>query len=115
MNKRLIQDRNNIVANSFSSAGVDPAVGKKIITNPESYFASVSPEEANHMRGIIIPAYRKGFRTIFLVGASLAALAFVVAFFMIPHVELSRPDDARLKAEAKEAEEKKKKEKATAA
>lgn len=67
------------------------------------------------MRGIIIPAYRKGFRTIFLVGASLASFAFVVAFFMIPHVELSRPDDARLKAEAKAAEAEKKREKANAA
>ncbi|CEJ82362.1 Putative MFS general substrate transporter [[Torrubiella] hemipterigena] len=106
---------NNIVANAFSSAGVDPVLGKKITTNPESYFASVSPEEADHMRGIIIPAYRKGFRTIFLVGASLASFAFVVAFFMIPQVELSRPDDARLKAEAKAAEAEKKKEKANAA
>lgn len=53
------------------------------------------------MRSVLVPAYRQGFRVIFLVGASLAAFAFVIAWFMMPQVELSRPDDEKLKEEGR--------------
>lgn len=102
--------RNNIMTDAFSSAGIDVALGRKIISNPEEYFAGVSTQEAEWLKGIILPAYRKGFRTIFLVGSALAAVAFFVALFLMPQVELTRPDDAKLKAEAKlEADKKKEK------
>lgn len=60
------------------------------------------------MRNILNPAYRRGFRVIFLVGASLAAAAFVVAFFLMPQVELARPDDKMLQEEGRRAAEEKK-------
>lgn len=98
------------MTNSFASAGIDAALGRKIISNPEQYFSGVSTEEADRLKGIILPAYRQGFRTIFLVGSALAAVAFFVALFLMPQVELARPDDAKLKAKAKlEADKKREK------
>ena len=49
----------------------------------------------------MIPAYQKGFRIIFIVGASLAALAFCLACVLMPQVGLKRADDDVLKEEAK--------------
>lgn len=48
---------------------------------------------------------------VFIVGAALCAFAFVIAFFMMPQIELSRPDDAKLKEEGKKAYDEKKKDK----
>lgn len=69
----------------------------------------MSSSEAGRIRDVLIPAYRKGFRVIFIVGAALCAVAFVVAFFMMPQVELKRADDDKLKEEGKKAMQKKKK------
>ena len=69
----------------------------------------MSQEEADKVRLILIPAYRKAFQVIFLTGAGLCVLAFFVAFFMMPQLELSRPDDAKLKEEGKKAYDDKKK------
>lgn len=53
------------------------------------------------MRDVLTPAYQKGFRIIFIIGASLAALAFFLSAWLIPQLGLSRADDERLKEEAK--------------
>lgn len=53
------------------------------------------------MRDILIPAYRKGFRIIFIIGASLASLAVFLAFWLMPQLGLSRQDDEALKEEGK--------------
>ncbi|KAF2257920.1 putative MFS drug transporter [Lojkania enalia] len=50
---------------------------------------------------VIVSSYKKGFRIVFIVGASLAALAFVFAFLLLPQVELNRADDQKLKEEGK--------------
>lgn len=46
-----------------------------------------------------MPAYKKGFRIIFIIGASLAAVAFVLSWWLIPQIGLSRDDDEALKIE----------------
>lgn len=48
---------------------------------------------------MLVPAYKKGFRIIFLIGAALAALAFLLAWWLMPQVGLQRDDDEALKAE----------------
>jgi hypothetical protein len=53
------------------------------------------------LREVFVSSYKKGFRAVFIVGASLAALAFVFALLLLPHVELNRSDDEKLKAEGK--------------
>lgn len=50
---------------------------------------------------MLIPAYRHGFRVVFVVGAALAAAAFAVAGWLMPQVELGRVDDEELKEEGK--------------
>lgn len=59
----------------------------------------MSPDEAAHIRDVLIPAYRRGFQAVFIIGASLAGLAFILTVFLMPQVELSRPDDSKLKEE----------------
>lgn len=50
---------------------------------------------------MLIPAYRRGFRIIFIIGAALSAGAFLLAFVLMPQVSLNREDDQRLKEEGK--------------
>ncbi|EFY98794.2 MFS general substrate transporter [Metarhizium robertsii ARSEF 23] len=105
---------NNILAGAFSSLNLDAKAAKVLLSNPQEYLREVSPEEADRVRAILFPAYKRGFRIIFIVGASLAAFAFVLAFFLMPQVELSRPDDQKLKEEAQKAHDEKKKKKEAA-
>lgn len=62
----------------------------------------LSDEEARRISAVLAPAYRRSFEIIFQVGAGLAAAGFVVAFFLMPHIELSRPDDEKLKEEGRQ-------------
>ncbi|KAK5988874.1 Citrate exporter 1 [Cladobotryum mycophilum] len=93
---------NNIQAHSLSSLGFDRGTLKTLMSNPEMFLNTVSATEADRIRSVLIPAYRRGFQTIFIVGASLAALAFVIALVLMPQVELSRPDDAEVKANGRD-------------
>lgn len=93
------------MASSISSLNLDDAALKDLLKNPHTYTATLPPDEAARVRGVLIPAYKKGFRLIFIVGASLAALAFVLAFWLMPQVSLARPDDEKLKEEGRKAEE----------
>ncbi|KAM4054579.1 major facilitator superfamily protein [Hirsutella rhossiliensis] len=100
---------NNILASDLSSLALDQASTKTLLGDPQRFLTTVSPEEAERIRSILIPAYRQGFRVIFLVGASLAVLAFFLALLLMPQVELTRPDDAKLKEEGRRAQEEQKK------
>ncbi|CAE6340054.1 unnamed protein product [Rhizoctonia solani] len=56
----------------------------------------------------VIDGYRLGFRTLFIVCASLSALAFFATLFLMPHISLKRDDDKALKSQAKEELERRK-------
>lgn len=62
------------------------------------------------MRSVLIPAYQKGFRIIFIIGAALSALAFVLAVVLMPQVALNKADDQKLKEEGRERVEREKEE-----
>ncbi|THH27805.1 hypothetical protein EUX98_g6383 [Antrodiella citrinella] len=49
----------------------------------------------------ILRGYTSGFRTVFLMNASLSALATVVSILMIKQQDLTRPDEEQLRAEGK--------------
>jgi len=49
----------------------------------------------------VLAGYINGFRVLFIVNTSLAALAAVVAYFMIHHKELTREDDEKRKADGR--------------
>ncbi|KAI0549058.1 major facilitator superfamily domain-containing protein [Xylaria curta] len=106
---------NNIVANTLSTLSLSDEAAKSLLSNPQSYLSSLPADEAEHVRSVLVPAYRHAFRVIFLLGAGLAAFAFVIAFVLMPQVELSRPDDEKLKEEGRKQDlERKKKETGTA-
>ncbi|KAI5865203.1 major facilitator superfamily domain-containing protein [Durotheca rogersii] len=92
---------NNIISSSLSRISFDDETFRDLLSNPQSYLSSLPVDEAQRIRSILVPAYRSGFRVIFLVGASLAAFAFIIAWFMMPQVELARPDDEKLKEEGR--------------
>ncbi|GAP93408.1 putative tetracycline efflux protein [Rosellinia necatrix] len=92
---------NNIVANTLSTLSLSDEAAKSLLVSPQSYLSSLPADEAEHIRSVLIPAYRHAFRVIFLLGAALAAFAFVLAFVLMPQVELSRPDDEKLKEEGR--------------
>ncbi|KAI0866529.1 major facilitator superfamily domain-containing protein [Xylaria cubensis] len=102
---------NNIVASTLSTLSLSDDAAKSLLSSPQSYLSSLPADEAENVRSVLVPAYRHAFRVIFLLGAGLAAFAFVIAFILMPQVELTRPDDEKLKEEGKKQDlERKKKE-----
>lgn len=70
-----------------------------ILDDPSTFLDGFGNGE--QLRRAVLAGYRRGFRIIFIVGASLAALAFVAAFILMPELGLDREDDQKLKDEAK--------------
>ncbi|KAJ5708209.1 hypothetical protein N7488_008010 [Penicillium malachiteum] len=103
----IIAARNNIVSSSISVLGLSSSDSRSLLASPSRFLSHQSDSDAANIRSVLIPAYQKGFRIIFLINASLSALAFILAFCLIPHVELNRADDATLKEEAKKRAAKK--------
>ncbi|KAI1317769.1 major facilitator superfamily domain-containing protein [Xylariaceae sp. FL0255] len=92
---------NNIIATAVSQLSLGEEATSSLLSSPGTYLSSLPPAQADRIQSILVPAYRRAFRVIFLLGASLAAFAFVVAFFLMPQVELSRPDDEKLKEQGR--------------
>lgn len=90
---------NNVITSSIATLSLDQNDYRSLLSSPQSYLAKQSPSRADHIRSVLIPAYKRGFRIIFIIGASLAAVAFFLACWLIPQVELKRPDDDALKEE----------------
>jgi len=65
----------------------------------------ITPDTARH----ILNGYNDGFRTVFIMNATLAAVATIVSIVMIRHKNLTRDDEEELKAKA-EKEDKEKEE-----
>ena len=74
---------------------------KAFLSSPQNYLSKLPDSEAEHVRAVLIPSYRRGFRIIFIIGAALSAGAFVLAFALMPQVSLSREDDEKLKEEGR--------------
>ncbi|KAJ5273509.1 hypothetical protein N7478_008634 [Penicillium angulare] len=98
---------NNIISSSISPLDLSASDSRSLLSSPSTFLAKQSPENAAHIRSVLTPAYRRGFRIIFLVGACLSAFAFVLAFWLIPQLGLNKPDDTALKEEGKRRAQKK--------
>ncbi|KAF4224934.1 hypothetical protein CNMCM6457_008792 [Aspergillus fumigatiaffinis] len=92
---------NNILSSSISSLGFTASETRSFLSSPQNYLSGLSADEAERVRALVIPAYKRGFGIIFVIGGALAAFAFCLAFALMPQVELNRADDAKLKEEAK--------------
>ncbi|KAF7136999.1 hypothetical protein CNMCM5793_006750 [Aspergillus hiratsukae] len=99
---------NNILSTSITSLGLTSAETRSFLSSPQNYLSGLPADEAERVRALVIPAYRRGFRIIFVIGGALAAVAFCLAFLLMPQVELNRADDKKLKEEAKRRVEEKK-------
>ncbi|KAJ7116710.1 putative MFS drug transporter [Mycena epipterygia] len=86
---------NGILESYVSQLDISTDLQRSIINNPVSARPGLSPEVLSH----VVAGYHAGFRTTFIILASLAAFAFVVALALMSHQDLHREDDARLKAE----------------
>lgn len=89
------------MASSISVLDLNQSESRSLLSSPQTYLSGLSDNDAKHVRSVLIPAYKKGFRIIFVIGASLAALAFFLAFWLMPQVGLRRDDDEKLKEEGK--------------
>ncbi|KAK5788552.1 hypothetical protein VI817_009510 [Penicillium citrinum] len=92
---------NNILGSSISALDLGDSESRSLLSSPQNYLSKQTPETAQHIRSVMIPAYQKGFRIIFIIGAGLSALAFCLAWWLMPQVGLKRADDETLKEEAK--------------
>ncbi|KAF7167624.1 hypothetical protein CNMCM5623_000897 [Aspergillus felis] len=92
---------NNLLSSSISSLGFTPSETRSFLSSPKNFLSSLPADEAERVRALVVPAYQRGFRIIFVIGGALAAFAFCLAFVLMPQVELNRADDAKLKEEAK--------------
>ncbi|KAE8385764.1 MFS drug transporter [Aspergillus alliaceus] len=92
---------NNLIASSISSLNLTDSETRSFLSSPQNYLSKLPQQEAERARSLLIPAYKKGFRIIFIICASLAAFAFVLAFWLMPQVTLKRADDEKLKEEGR--------------
>ena len=85
----------------------------KIIDDPTLLGSRLSTTTSSTLQGLgissvaadhILDGYTTGFKIVFIVNAVLAAIATVVSIVMIHHKELTRPDEERLRAEARRQE-----------
>ncbi|KAF4817569.1 Efflux pump dotC [Colletotrichum siamense] len=95
---------NNIVKSSVNDLDLGVEQRDSLLSNPQQYISSLSDEDAQRIRAVLAPAYQKSFKVIFELGSGLAAGAFFVAWFLMPHIDLSRPDDHKLKEEGHQAQ-----------
>ncbi|KAF4826702.1 Efflux pump dotC [Colletotrichum tropicale] len=98
---------NNILSASIAGLGLADDEARRLLANPQHVLSEMSQADADQARAVLLPGYRKAFRIIFLVMAGLASVAFFVAFFLMPQVELSRPDDKDLEDAARKTTEEK--------
>ncbi|KAL4976068.1 major facilitator superfamily domain-containing protein [Aspergillus desertorum] len=92
---------NNLLLACLSPVHLSLHEQKSFLASPTAYLSALSGNEATHIRSLLIPAYKRGFRIIFIIGAALAALAFGIAFALIRQVGLEKGDDEKLKEEGR--------------
>ncbi|USP72806.1 hypothetical protein yc1106_00080 [Curvularia clavata] len=98
---------NNAVRHSLEPYSLSKKDMQLLLNSPELFRESVGTQSMEQIRTSLALAYKEGFRIVFIVGASLNAVAFVAAWFLMPQVELDRKDDAQLKEEGKKRDEEK--------
>ncbi|KIP08655.1 hypothetical protein PHLGIDRAFT_365365 [Phlebiopsis gigantea 11061_1 CR5-6] len=108
---------NNSLRHSMTELNLPSSTIKRIVDDPTMLSSvdtnstvldelHISPHAAAH----ILSGYNNGFRAVFIMNATLAAIATVVSVLMIRHKNLTRDDEAQLRARAqKEAHESDKK------
>ncbi|KAF2010003.1 putative MFS drug transporter [Aaosphaeria arxii CBS 175.79] len=68
----------------------------QVIDDPEAYLSMIPEGARQAAQEMVLSAYSQGFRHVFYLNAALSALAALLAWTMISHINLDRPDDAAL-------------------
>lgn len=92
---------NNAVGASLAPYGLSRSDVQLLLNSPDRFRVSYGDQRTDIMQVALSAAYQKGFKIVFIVGAVLNAGAFFAAWFLMPQVELARPDDERLKEEGR--------------
>lgn len=100
---------NNAVRSSLTPYGLSRNQIQLLLDSPERFSEANADQEMEVLRLALRAAYQKGFRIVFVVGAVLNGVAFVAAWFLMPQVELARPDDEKLKEEGRQWDAEKRK------
>ncbi|RPD57343.1 MFS general substrate transporter [Lentinus tigrinus ALCF2SS1-6] len=103
---------NNSLRHTMSSLNLPPSTIAKVVNDPTILGAHTSATASSlsdlglssAVASRILDAYIRGFRTVFVLNASLNAVATVAAIFLIKHTELTRGDEEELKKKAAEEE-----------
>jgi hypothetical protein len=82
---------NNVIRSALAPLGLSTAEIRALLDDPQRALADGGG--AARVRAALVPAYRRGFRVVFIVGAALAGLAVLLAWALLPQVDLHRPDD----------------------
>ncbi|KAL0575837.1 hypothetical protein V5O48_006127 [Marasmius crinis-equi] len=95
---------NNALRASMKSLLLPQSTISEIIDDPGVLFSLAYAQTSTTVGSVSIPqseaqdilanGYNKGFRDIFILNASLGALAAIVSILLIKHKELDRPEDA---------------------
>ncbi|KAF2256147.1 MFS general substrate transporter [Trematosphaeria pertusa] len=92
---------NNAVRTALLPSGLSLSEIQLLLNSPETFRDRVGESRFEGIRDVLEEAYKNGFRIVFIIGAALAAFAFVAAWYTMPQVELKREDDEKLKEEGK--------------
>ncbi|TGZ80667.1 MFS drug transporter [Ascodesmis nigricans] len=90
---------NNHLVDALQPLGLSSSEIVVIIDSPLSRLDGTPHDD--RLRMAVLDGYRHGFRIIFILGAALAALATLLAFWLLPNIPLDRNDDEEQKTIAK--------------
>ena len=109
----LIIFSNNSVRSSMTNLSLSTSAINAIIDDPTVLGSRLSASSSSKLAGLgitdamaitILNGYTRGFRTLFIMNACLAAVATLASVCMIRHKELTRGDEDRLKEAARAGE-----------
>ena len=85
--------------------GLSSSIVISVIDDPSQLSSPNTLGISGDMASFILnKGYTKGFRTIFILNASLTAVATLASIILIKHKELTRDDEEKLKQKATEKE-----------
>ncbi|KAJ3550297.1 hypothetical protein NM688_g5094 [Phlebia brevispora] len=105
---------NNSLRHSMTSLHLPSSTINRIIDDPTILGQRLANSTSSSVQALgisfattdhILSGYNNGFRTVFIMNATLAAVATIVSVVMIHHKELTRGDEEQLRAAAKKQEE----------
>jgi hypothetical protein len=84
---------NNILRSQLGDLGLTDSAIRQLLNSPDTLSLIASDYPGVDLETAVANGYQAGFKIVFYVMAGLSTLAFFIAFFLMPQVDLIRPDD----------------------